>query len=178
MQNKTVFITGATGFLGGALALRLAAEGAIVKALARRPNRDKYLRDVPGIEIVMGDITDAARMRELTQDCDIVFHVAAALNGKLDFQRRVNVDGTRNVAIAAAQANIERFVYVSTIAVYGYSVTGIIDEDTPQYPGNVPYNRSKSEAETALLKVVSDNNLPYSIIRPGMIYGARSAMWT
>ena len=63
--GKTVFITGATGFLGGAMARELAAQGAHVKALARRPGRDRYLQGISGIEMVSGDLGDTARLTEL-----------------------------------------------------------------------------------------------------------------
>lgn len=174
LAGKTALVTGATGFLGGAVARRLADEGACVKALARRPGRDAYLRDMPNIEIVSGDILDAERMKAVTQGCDYVFHVAAAMSGSLDYQRKLNVDGTRHVIQAAAAAAVQRVVHVSTIAVYGYGYTTDVTEDRPQRPGRVPYNISKAEGET----VVRAGGVPYSIIRPGMIYGPRSGMWT
>ncbi len=174
LAGRTALVTGATGFLGGAVARRLANEGVYVKALARRPGRDAYLRDVPKIEIVSGDMLDAERMQAVTQGCDYVFHVAAALGGSLSHQRKLNVDGTRHVMQAAAAAGVRRVVHVSTIAVYGYGYTSDVTEDMPQRPGRVPYNVSKSEAEA----VVRASSVPYSIIRPGMIYGPRSGMWT
>lgn len=178
LNGKTVFVSGATGFLGGALVHRLVSEGAIVKALARRPNRDKYIRDLENVEIVMGDITNAPRMQELVQGCEIVCHVAAALGGTLAHQRTVNVTGTQNITQAAAKAGVQRLIHVSTIAVYGYTVPSIITEDMPHYPGNVPYNISKSEAEETLISFAEQHHLAYSIIRPGMIYGVRSRGWT
>ncbi|MGQ9889243.1 MAG: NAD-dependent epimerase/dehydratase family protein [Aggregatilineales bacterium] len=177
-ENATVLVTGATGFLGGALARRLAADGAQVRALARRAGRDSYLRGVPGVEVVMGDILDAERMRQLTSGCHYVFHSAAALGGPLAQQRRTNVDGTRNVALAAAAAHVKRLVHISSIAVYGYACRGDIAEDTPQQPGRPAYNITKSEAETALQQVAAETGLSYSVIRPGMIYGPRSGAWT
>ncbi|NWG17074.1 MAG: NAD(P)-dependent oxidoreductase [Chloroflexi bacterium] len=178
LAGATALVTGATGFLGGDIVRRLAAEGARVRALARRPGRDVYIRDVPNVEIVMGDITDAARMNELAAGCDYVLHCAAATGGSMTYQRRLNVDGTRSVMQAAAAARVRRVVHVSTIAVYGYGYTGDVTEDMPQKPGRVPYNVTKSEAEKVVREVGADNSLPYSIIRPGMIYGPRSGMWT
>lgn len=178
LKGETVLVTGATGFLGGAVARRLAEDGAQVKALARRPDRDRYIRDVPGIEIVQGDITDAGRMREVTAGCTYVFHVAAALGGELDLQRRVNVTGTRTVVEAAAAAGVRRMVHISTIAVYGYRHRADASESTPVDPGHDPYAITKAEAEAALREAAEANNLSYSIIRPGMIYGPRSRPWT
>jgi nucleoside-diphosphate-sugar epimerase len=178
LAGQTALVTGATGFLGGALARRLAADGVCVKALARREGRDSYISNVENIEIVSGNLTDADRMLEIVQGCDYVFHVAAAIRGKLDYQREVNVTGTANVARAAASAHVKRLIHVSTIAVYGYQYNGIITEDTAHRPGNVPYNTSKSEAETILRRIAHETGLSYSINRPGMIYGQRSGMWT
>jgi nucleoside-diphosphate-sugar epimerase len=178
LQGKTVLVTGATGFLGGALTQRLTAEGAKVRALVRRPNRDAYIRDLPQLEIVTGDLTDAASLKTATENCDVVFHVAASIGGSLAHQRQANVEGTRNLALAAAQNGVGRFVHVSSIAVYGYAYSGDITEDLPPKPKSDPYNITKAEAETALHEVATAQGLPFTILRPGMIYGPRSGMWT
>lgn len=178
LQGKTVLVTGSTGFVGGALARRLGADGAHVKALARSPEKGCFLRDVPNVDIVQGDITDAERMGAVTQGCDIVFHVAAALNGSLAHQQQANVDGTRNVMLAAAAAGVQRVVQVSSIAVYGYTASGNITEDTLPNPGRVPYNRTKAAGEQIVHEIGTQHNVNYSIVRPGMIYGPHSGAWT
>ena len=175
---QTALVTGAPGFLGGALARRLADDGVQVKALARRPNRDRGIRDVPNIAIVMGDVTDADRMQEVVQGCDAVFHVAAALGGRMATQRRVNVEGTRNVMLAAARAKVGRAVFVSSIAVYGYGVAGRVTEETPLAPRRDPYNVTKAEAEAVVRQIGNERGLSYSIVRPGTIYGPGSGVWT
>lgn len=178
LQGKTVLITGATGFLGGAFCHRLAADGAHVKALARRPERDRYIREIANLDIVMGDITDEQRMREITAGCDVVFHAAAALGGPLDHQRHVNVEGTRSVMAAAASSGAQRVVHISTISVYGYKNMGDVTEDTPQNPGHDAYHISKAEAEAVVREMGVAHSIAYTILRPGMIYGPRSNMWT
>lgn len=178
LAGHQVLVTGATGFLGGALARRLASNGVQVKALARRPQKTGYIKDVPNIDIIEGDITDAERMKQVTQDCSIVFHVAAALGGSFEKQRRINVDGTRNVMLAAAEAKVERVVTVSSIAVYGYDYNGDITEDCEQRPKRSFYNITKSQAETVVREISANYNVPYSIVRPAMIYGPRSNAWT
>lgn len=177
LADKTIFLTGATGFLGGALAHRLISEGAKVRALVRNPARAGYIQGLPGLDLIPGDLNHPT-YHETLRGCQIVMHVAAALGGKLTTQMLANRDGTRTLATAAADAAVERFVHVSTISVYGYRNTGDVTEATPPDPGNDPYGISKLAAEIALKAVAAERNLTYSIIRPGMIYGPRSGMWT
>ncbi len=178
LSGQTVLVTGATGFLGGALVHRLAAEGVQMRALARNPQRAGYIQHLEGVEIVQGDLQDASRMAELVQGCTVVFHVAAATGGPINHQRTINVEATRKLALAAAQAGVARIVYVSTIAVYGFRYQGTITEEMPPQPRHDPYNVTKAEAESALREVTASHGLAYSIIRPGMIYGPRSGVWT
>jgi nucleoside-diphosphate-sugar epimerase len=178
LSRKTALVTGATGFLGGALAVRLAAEGVHVKALARRPERGDFLQNYSNIEIIQGNIHDATRMVEVMCGCQYVFHVAATTGGPLAKQCPTNVDGTRKVMLAAAATQVERLVHVSSIAVYGYAYRTDVTEDMPQRPGRVPYNISKSEGESVVREIGEQHHVAYSIIRPGMIYGPGSNTWT
>jgi nucleoside-diphosphate-sugar epimerase len=178
LLGTTVLVTGATGFLGGALTRRLAGDGAQVRALARRPDGDRFLRAIDGIEIVQGDITDENRMRDVIQGCEIVFHTAAVASGSLETQRQVNVGGTCNVMQAAAEAGVRRVVHVSSAGAYGFRQRGDISEDRPLEPGHAAYGITKAEAEDVVRKVAREQALDYSIIRPGMIYGPGSRVWT
>lgn len=178
LTGKKILITGAGGFLGSALTRRLSADGAQVRALVRQPRKAQHLIDLPGVELFVADITHPTLMQQAVADCEIVMHVAAALRGTLPAQMEANLGGTRNLAIAAAQAGVSRFVHVSSIAVYGYRVRGRVDENALCSPGNVVYNITKREAEKALLQIAHSHNLAYSINRPGMIYGSGSSFWT
>lgn len=178
LENTRVFVTGATGFLGSHLVQRLSDEGATVHALARRPNRDRYIKGLPNVEIVMGDITDTARMKELASVVDFVFHVAAALGGNLETQKKVNVDGTTSVAYAAVETNVKRLIHVSSIAYYGFPVPPIVTEAQTIIPTQSTYNVTKASAEAMLGTIANAKGLSYSIIRPALIYGARSQAWT
>ena len=178
IENSKVLVTGATGFLGGHLVKRLSDEGVMVRALARRPNRDNLISTLPNVEMVMGDITDAQAMREATKGVDYVFHVAAAVGGNLDHQKRVNVDGTSCVSYASVEANVKRMVLVSSVSYYGYPPPLVVTEDTSITKTASPYNITKASAEVMLQTIAGAKNLSYSIIRPAMIYGARSQVWT
>lgn len=167
---QRVLVTGATGFLGGALTRRLCSIGVQVRTLARRP--DDTLRELPGVEVVLGDLTDSHSLDRIAADCDIVFHCAAALGGPAVHQHQVNVVGTRNLLNVCI--GVRRVVHVSSIAVYGYRQCSDVTEEAPHDPGADPYNISKSQAEV----VVRESGIPYSIIRPGMIYGPRGGLWT
>lgn len=176
LAGQKVVITGATGFLGGALAQRLITEGAHVRLIARSPHRADALRK-HGAEVVQGDLTDIDSLRKAVKDCAIVFHVAVDYTN-YQRQRQVNIEGTCNLAQAAADANVKRFVHISTVAAYGSHVSGIINEETPLCPIAYPYALTKAEAEQRLVKLATQHDLPYTIIRPGMIYGANASMWT
>ncbi|MFQ3566523.1 MAG: NAD(P)-dependent oxidoreductase [Aggregatilineales bacterium] len=175
--NQHVMITGATGFVGGALARRLLDEGAQVTAFVRSPTKAGWLRD-RGAAIIEGDIAEPAAAALAVKDCRIVFHIAAATGGAYPNQVWTNVTGTRTIAQAAADAGCERFVHMSTLSVYGNCQRGDVTEDRPLAPGAAPYGQTKAAAERALIEIAQRTGLAYSIIRPGMIYGPRSPMWT
>lgn len=178
IANKTILVTGATGFLGGVITRQLSEAGANVKALARRVDRDRYIKDLARVEVVMGDITNPSQMNSVMANVDIVIHSAAALGGNIEHQRNVNRDGSHNVMQAAIANNITRVVHISTISVYGYLNTGDVTEKTPPAPAHDAYSITKLEAEHAVQETANSTNLEYAIMRPGMIYGPRSTMWT
>ena len=176
-MNK-VLVTGANGFIGTALAGRLLRDGVPVRAMCRTPRSGEALKQA-GAEIVSGDLHLIDSLREGAKGCDVVFHVGAALGGTGAFQYNASVLGTRNMAQAAYEAGVQRFVHVSSISVYGTNVYGSIDEDREQMPSRDDnYQQAKSLAETALREVATRTGLPYTIVRPGMVYGPGSNFWT
>src|SRR5512133_1238754 len=125
-----VFITGVNGFIAGSLAERLRAAGVPVCGLARRPAAAAWLAD-QGVEVCAGDLLDRAALTAALQGCRTVVHAAAWTGGPdLPPERawETNVAGTANVLAAARAAGVERFVYLSSVAVYGLNRAPLIDE--------------------------------------------------
>jgi nucleoside-diphosphate-sugar epimerase len=181
LEGKRILVTGATGFIGGHLARRLHADGAHVLALERTPGKGDALAEL-GIEVVWGDITDHERMAEIvSRDVHIVMHIAAWTDSSSGPARRAeeaNVAATRHLARSAAQVGVARFIYTSSIAVYGLKGDNPVDETTPVEPFGDPYGDSKIRAERALHQVGQETGLDYVIVRPGQVYGPGSAHWT
>lgn len=179
LSGKRILVTGATGFIGSRLAESLHAGGAHIIALERTPGKGNDLARA-GIEIVKGDITGRSQMEAvLRQDVQIVMHIAAWLRGQpLSNYQRINIEATRQLAELSAAAGVDRFVFTSSIAVYGLHGDSNVDEATPLKPFGDPYGDSKIRAEEALWDVAHSANLPCVIVRPGMVYGPGSPGWT
>jgi nucleoside-diphosphate-sugar epimerase len=180
LEGKSILVTGATGFIGGHLARRLHAEGAKVIALERTPGKGDALA-AAGIEVARGDITHGTQMQAIFADhhVQIVMHIAAWLGGRpLSNFRTVNVDATRQLAELSAAAGVSRFVFTSSIAVYGPHGDANVDETTPLTLYGSPYGDTKIQAEAALRETGQRTSLPYVIVRPGMVYGPGSPGWT
>ena len=169
-----VLITGGTGFIGSRLALQCAANGHAVRvfALARTEaeNENKRTVEAAGVEVVLGSVTEADRVRAAVRDADIVFHLAAAqheMNIPDQSYWDVNVAGTQAVFDACVEAGVGRLIYGSTIGVYG-SPSGPLDEQSPVRPDNI-YGETKLAAEN-LMRALKDR-LHVVIIRISETYG-------
>ncbi|HSM58879.1 MAG TPA: NAD(P)-dependent oxidoreductase [Candidatus Sulfomarinibacteraceae bacterium] len=182
LRDKTVFITGATGFLGSNLAQHLAQEhGARVIGSGRNLDAVAHLRR-HGVNLQRADLLDLRRMRELLDGQRLVFHLAAWMGSRHGDRERawaLNVYATGKLVEMAAAAGAERFVYVSSIAAYGVSGDQIVDEDHPlSLQDNTLYGRTKAEGELQARETAQKFGLPLTIIRPGMIYGPGSRGWS
>ncbi|MCJ7622599.1 MAG: SDR family oxidoreductase [Anaerolineaceae bacterium] len=169
------FITGATGFVGGALVRLLLEAGHEVRALIR-PGSDTQQLDGLSVERIMGDLGNPDSLRKGTAGCDWVFHVAALYSfwgySWNDFYQ-TNVEGTRNVLEAASQAGVSRVVHTSSIATLGLNDDhSLADETTPVSIDFMlgPYKRSKFMAEEVAREYAA-KGLPVVIVNPSAPIG-------
>ena len=174
-KPRTIFITGATGLVGGHAAEEALRRGHRVRALVRASSDTRWL-DQLGVEKVPGDLEDAESLRRGVAGADWVFNCAAKVGdwGTLAEFRRLNVDALRLLLDAACDAQVERFVHVSSLGVYAGRDHHGTDETVPPAASSLDaYTRSKTEAEALVLKYHKERSLPAAIVRPGFIYGER-----
>jgi 2-alkyl-3-oxoalkanoate reductase len=174
-KPRTVFITGATGLVGGHAAEEALRRGHRVRALVRASSDTRWL-DHLGVEKLTGDLEDAGSLRRGAAGADWVFNCAAKVGdwGTLAEFRRLNVDALRLLLDAARDAKVERLVHVSSLGVYEGRDHHGTDETVPPAAHSLDaYTRSKTEAEALVLEYHKEHSLPVSIVRPGFIYGER-----
>ena len=172
----TTLVTGATGFVGAAVARQLVARGEAVRVLAR-PGGDR--RNLAGLDVAVvdGDLTDRASLARACAGIDRLYHVAA--DYRLWVPRpaaiyRANVDGTRDLMLAAAEAGVGRIVYTSSVATLGLATDGAAaDETTPVGLADMVghYKRSKFLAEEEIQSLVREAGLPAVIVNPSTPIG-------
>jgi len=180
LEDKRILVTGATGFIGGHLAQRLALdEGAKVTGTGRDLEKATHLNGL-GIQLRKLEITDQAAVHEIVQGQDIVFHlVVAPGTSPPDVAQEVNVSAAANLVREAAAAGASRFVHISSMAAYGPPNQPIIREDSPlDVEQSARYGRTKALGELAVREVASDLGIELTIIRPGMVFGPRGRSWT
>jgi nucleoside-diphosphate-sugar epimerase len=176
VPDPSVLITGITGFIAGHLAERLVRQGVPVRGTARRPDAAEWLK-AQGVEAVPADLMDHEALVNAAEGCTSVVHAAAWTGGpELDAGAgyQVNVDGTANVLVAAQAARVSRFIYISSVAVYGRNRSPLVDETAPTPRVGQAYPDSKIVAEA----LVRESGLPYVIIRPASTYGPSGSAWT
>ena len=168
------FLTGATGFVGNAMAHQLLEQGHQVNAIIRDPQKAVELKKL-GANLYLGDITDKESMRAAMQGVDGVYHMAAwykiGAHKNRDQGEKVNVQGSRNVFELMKELRIPKGVYTSSLAINSDTHGKLVDE-TYHFTGKhiSEYDRTKAVAHE-LAKNFIAGGLPLVIVMPGLIYG-------
>lgn len=171
-KNGVVLVTGANGFLGRALLREMQRRAVAGRAAARCE-----VQGWPTFRV--GDIDGATSWRDALQGCDAVVHLAARVHVMKDRAadplaefRKVNVDGTENLARQAAQAGVRRFIYVSSVKVNGERTRSghPFTADDAINPTDA-YGQSKAEAEARLQALARETGMEVVVIRPVLVYG-------
>jgi len=181
MKNKTsnckkiVLVTGGTGFIGQRLVKRMLSNGYKVRLLSRsRVSRTDNTDDQ--LEYIEGDIASEHDVNNACKGVDVVYHLAAAMQGSWGDHQRITIDGTKNINDACNKNKVKQLIYISTLNVYDASsykknITiseGFPYENNPLMRGN--YSHAKLMAEKYLIEY-PPKGLSISIIRPGLVYG-------
>lgn len=165
-------VTGAGGFIGGALARRLLAEGAEVVGVDVSAEAAERLAEA-GAEPAICDVADGDSLERALDGCALVVHTAAYVHewGGMDEFVRVNVGGTANVLDAAAAVGVGRAVHVSSVVVYGYDAPEEQDERAHLRTAGIPYIDTKSASDRLARRRGA------VVVRPGDVYGPGSIPW-
>lgn len=173
-----MLVTGAAGLVGSHVARRFREAGWRVRALARPESDVRHLEELEA-EIVLGDVTAPESLTGAAEGCRAVVHAAAHLGRSAPWEtfRAVNVEGTRNVLTEAVRAGCERFVLLSSVAVYGDPAAHggpVSEEASTDAPlgRHQHYERSKRMAETAVLRAGPDAP-DRTVLRPAVVTGER-----
>ncbi len=168
-----VFVTGATGYIGSALALSLLEAGHEVAALARSRDRGAFL-EARGARVVPGDLGDEGSLARLCEGAEAGFHLAGWVkaSGSPEDYEEANVAGSRRVFEAAARAGTRRVVFTSSAGVLGPALDGKpVTEDSPRRIGFLnDYERTKAEAET-LVPGFLERGLQIVTVNPTRVFG-------
>jgi nucleoside-diphosphate-sugar epimerase len=174
---SVALVTGASGFIGRSLVAHLAAATRDrVRALVLPDERV----ELAAAEIARGDVTRPETLAGALRGVRTVYHLAAVVGdwGPEHLFQDVNVEGTRNLLLAAARAGVDRVVVVSSLVVYGSQLlTEVCDEERPRERGCGPYSRSKAAQEQIALDFHRFGRVPVTVVRPGNVVGPGSLNW-
>lgn len=172
-SRKCVLITGATGYLGGRLTEHLLRDGWLIRVGSRRPLSDLNEKFGDCVECVRYDISDDGQdLAEAVADCESVVHLSGMNAGDCakdsQLAHATNVGGTEKLVRACVEAGVCRFLYASTIHVFGSPLVGVLDEQTQVRPTH-PYGQSNADAEAAVLNRVGE--ISTTVVRLSNAFG-------
>lgn len=174
---KKILVTGASGFLGSALMTQLVDNVEFTPLAALRRDYSQLSAKVKSV--VVGDLHASTDWEQALFEVDVVIHTAArvhvmndSVSNPLTEFRRVNFEGTMALARQAAESNVKRFIFISSIKVNGEMTA----DEVPFLPNDKfvpddPYALSKYETEQGLLALAEETGLEVVIIRPPLVYG-------
>ena len=176
-----ILVTGATGFVGRALVPELFANGCQIRALVRKVSTG-LPAEVEQVVVDLGEIEDAGVIKDAFAGVDVVVHAAARVHMMQDRSanpltefRKLNRDATLALAVLAADAGVNRFVFLSSIKVNGEETfpqgRPCIFKPDDEFISTDPYGLSKYEAEQGLLALAKETGMEVVIIRPPLVYG-------
>jgi nucleoside-diphosphate-sugar epimerase len=171
---RRALVTGANGFVGARMVDRLLRRRVPARALVRQ--RLIVGPGTPGLERAHGDVTRPDSLRAAVAGCDVVFHCAWGGDSLAD-ARRVNVEGTRNLIEAAADAGVRRVVHLSTMAVHGDDLPLELTEGAPMISRGDAYGVSKAEGERLALDLGRARGVEAVVLRPTLVYGPAAPYW-
>ncbi len=176
IEGIKVLVTGASGFIGCALCKRMLTEGCKIRGTFRF---DSDTRQIPnGVEAFsIRSIDSETKWNDALAGIDTIVHLAARVHVMDDVSsdpfteyRKVNVEGTKHLAIEAAKAGVKRFIYISSVKVNGGGRASAYTEEDKEAPED-PYGLSKWEAEQELGKISTATDIEVVILRPPLVYG-------
>jgi nucleoside-diphosphate-sugar epimerase len=168
-----VLITGASGFIGTHLAIANLKQGNFVRGLFL-PNDPKISElESLGVEITIGDLRDHNSIKKACNGMDIIFHCAGVVTDWAPWKlfEEVNVKGMEYMCKEAVEANVKRFVYMSTCDVFGLREGVIMDESFPIKKWGEPYSDTKIDAEEVAWSYHRDHQLAVTMVYGTWIYG-------
>jgi nucleoside-diphosphate-sugar epimerase len=178
IDDKTILITGSTGFIGGHLAKRLVQlKRTRIRGLVKDSSISTMRIDRLPVEKVFGNMTSIEAMRDAICKCDVVVHCAVG-------EPYENPVGTSNIVRAALEHGIKKFIYISSTAVFGYSPTsdkvkdGRLDYKYSKNDYLTAYSHSKMESERIAFSYYDSKKLPLVVLRLSNVFGPYSTCWT
>lgn len=179
LNNTSILVTGATGFVGSRLSELLATqEKAKVTGTGRNLDRVAYLKNY-GVNLQAADLQNKNTIEDLVKGKEIVIHTAAALQADPETAQKVNVEATETLVRLAGEAGVSRFVHVSSVGACDMTNLKQVEETAPlALNHSSTYPRTKAEAEKRANEIASAYDMELSIVRPSMIYGPGHGFWS